>query len=45
MRAHGNRRWRLDDGCCMDCGIPLPGVFELWPGSWGRHRQPVRLHE
>ena len=28
-------RWRLDeDGCCMDCGTPLPGVFELRPGSW-----------
>jgi pyruvate formate lyase activating enzyme len=38
-------RWRLDeDGCCMDCGTPLPGVFELRPGSWGRRRQPMRLH-
>ena len=39
-------RWRLDeDGCCMDCGTPLPGVFELRPGSWGRQRQPVRLQQ
>jgi len=39
-------RWRLDeDGCCMDCRTPLPGVFELRPGSWGRHRRPVRLQQ
>ena len=39
-------RWRLgEDGCCMDCGTPLPGVFELRPGSWGRQRQPVRLQQ
>jgi len=39
-------RWRLDeDGCCMDCGTPLPGVFELRPGSWGRQHQPVRLQQ
>jgi pyruvate formate lyase activating enzyme len=39
-------RWRLDeDGCCMDCGTPLPGVFELRPGSWGRQRQPMRLQQ
>jgi len=39
-------RWRLgEDGCCMDCGTPLPGVFELRPGSWGRQRQPVRLRQ
>ena len=39
-------RWRLDeDGCCIDCGTPLPGVFELRPGSWGRQRQPVRLQQ
>jgi pyruvate formate lyase activating enzyme len=39
-------RWRLDeDGYCMDCGTPLPGVFELRPGSWGRQRQPVRLQQ
>ena len=39
-------RWRLDeDGCCLDCGTPLSGVFEPTPGSWGRQRQPVRLHQ
>jgi pyruvate formate lyase activating enzyme len=39
-------RWRLDeDGSCMDCRTPLPGVFALRPGSWGRQRQPVRLQQ
>ena len=42
----GSGSERLDeDGCCMDCGTPLPGVFEIRPGSWGRQRQPVRLHQ
>ena len=39
-------RWRLDeDGCCMDCGTPLSGVFEPQPGSWGSRRQPVLLRQ
>jgi pyruvate formate lyase activating enzyme len=37
-------QWHLaEDGHCMDCGTPLPGVFELRPGTWGRRRQPVLL--
>ena len=38
--------WCLDeDGRCMGCGMPLPGVFELRPGNWGARRQPVRLQQ
>lgn len=37
--------WRLDlAGRCTACGTPAAGVFEARPGSWGRKRQPVRLH-
>ena len=37
-------RWHLaGDGRCLDCGTPLPGVFEPRPGSWGRQRRPVPL--
>jgi pyruvate formate lyase activating enzyme len=36
--------WRLSgEGCCVDCGTPLPGVFQGGPGRWGRKRMPVRL--
>jgi pyruvate formate lyase activating enzyme len=36
--------WKLDDkGACSSCGVPLEGVFEATPGSWGSKRQPVRL--
>jgi len=39
-------RWNLaEDGRCMDCGTPLPGVFERRPGSWGSRRQPVLLRQ
>ena len=39
-------RWHLtEDGCCMDCGTPLPGVFEARPGNWGARRQPVLLRQ
>ena len=37
-------RWHLaGDGRCLDCGTPLPGVFEPRPGRWGRQRRPVPL--
>jgi pyruvate formate lyase activating enzyme len=36
--------WRLDkEGCCVNCGNPIPGHFEAKPGNWGGARQPVRL--
>lgn len=39
-------RWHLtEDGRCVDCGTPLPGVFELRPSSWGRQLQLVRLQQ
>jgi hypothetical protein len=39
-------RWHLaEDGCCMDCGTRLPGVFEARPGNWGARRQPVLLRQ
>ncbi|PWV59035.1 AmmeMemoRadiSam system radical SAM enzyme [Plasticicumulans acidivorans] len=35
-------RWRLDEqGCCLNCGRRLPGVFEAHPGDWGSRRLPV----
>jgi pyruvate formate lyase activating enzyme len=38
--------WGLDAaGCCADCGLRLPGVFEEYPGEWGSRRAPVRLGE
>ena len=37
-------QWHLArDGRCLDCGTPLPGVFEPQPGRWGRQRRPVPL--
>ena len=33
--------WNLVNGCCRDCGTPLPGHFESLPGDWGARRQPV----
>ena len=36
--------WRLsEEGRCLDCGTPLPGVFHGGPGGWGRKRMPVRM--
>ena len=32
-----------DDGCCRRCGVPVAGVFEAKPGTWGRKRQPVQF--
>lgn len=38
--------WRLDDfGGCTTCGTPFPGVIDGAPGTWGRRRQPIRMHE
>jgi pyruvate formate lyase activating enzyme len=30
-------------GLCMNCDMPLPGVFDAVPGTWGPRRLPVRL--
>lgn len=36
--------WKLDaQGCCIECGTQLPGVFDGAPGTWGAMRLPVRL--
>ncbi len=35
--------WKLERGCCADCGLRIPGHFESGPGQWGARRQPVRL--
>ena len=36
--------WELTDaGACTRCGAQLPGRFAGPPGTWGRHRMPVRL--
>ena len=32
-----------DDGRCLDCGTPCPGVFDGPAGGWGSRRVPVRL--
>jgi pyruvate formate lyase activating enzyme len=38
-------RWGLaPDGCCAQCGVRIPGVFEPRPGTWGAKRMPVELH-
>jgi len=31
------------EGRCINCGTPIPGVFDPMPGSWGPRRLPVRL--
>ena len=37
-------QWHLaKEGLCLNCGMPLPGVFEPQPGGWGRQRRPVPL--
>jgi len=36
--------WALDEqGACTNCGTPLAGIFNGPPGTWGAHRQPIRL--
>lgn len=36
--------WRMNGGAsCSKCGLPIAGVFEATPGSWGAKRQPVTL--
>jgi pyruvate formate lyase activating enzyme len=37
-------QYRLDDeGRCLRCGTPLPGVFDGPAGNWGARRLPVRI--
>ncbi|MCH7794121.1 MAG: AmmeMemoRadiSam system radical SAM enzyme [Proteobacteria bacterium] len=34
--------WGLtDDGRCLGCGAPCPGVFDGPPGDWGQRREPL----
>lgn len=36
--------WRMNGGAsCSKCGLPIAGVFETTPGTWGAKRQPVVL--
>ncbi len=36
--------WGLSsEGRCGACGTQIAGLFEGRPGTWGQHRQPVRL--
>jgi pyruvate formate lyase activating enzyme len=36
--------WALDGGGrCIECGKPLPGLFEPHPGHWGARRAPLRV--
>ena len=35
--------YNLDGNRCKACGCEIAGRFERQPGSWGAHRQPVRL--
>jgi pyruvate formate lyase activating enzyme len=36
--------WGLGQGGhCTGCGTAIAGRFEPKPGSWGRHRKPIRL--
>ena len=36
--------WNISDtGACIECGTPVPGVFDGPPGDWGPKRQPVRI--
>lgn len=38
--------WHLtDNGRCLTCGTPLPGVYAGPPGEWGARRRPVRLQD
>ena len=37
--------WNLTpEGHCTACDHAVPGVFEPQPGTWGRRRQPVKIH-
>lgn len=36
--------WHLDDaGRCLTCEMPLPGVFDGPPGTWGAKRQAITI--
>ena len=35
--------WAVKDGACAACGVPVAGVFDAAPGTWGSRRQPVRM--
>ncbi len=37
--------WALENGQCVFCGEPCPGLFEERPGQWGARRLPVRLKD
>lgn len=36
--------WGLNaTGCCDQCQMPLPGIFNATPDNWGQRRLPVKL--
>jgi len=38
--------WNLvNGGHCRACNETIAGIFEDKPGTWGAHRQPVRLRD
>ena len=37
--------YRLRDSSCPDCGTDIAGVFDKSPGTWGRRRMPIVLHD
>ena len=38
--------WGLDaSGHCQHCGTACAGIFSAQPGTWGAHRQPIRLKD
>ena len=38
-------QWNLDGNACRKCGTAIPGRFDKAPGTWGNHRQPIRISE
>ncbi|MBF0605861.1 MAG: AmmeMemoRadiSam system radical SAM enzyme [Nitrospirae bacterium] len=37
-------KWHLDNqGRCLSCQTPCPGIFEPTPGTWGAKRLPIKV--
>lgn len=35
--------YKIRQGACGHCGVPVAGHFAERPGDWGRKRQPIRI--
>ncbi|MEM9192476.1 MAG: AmmeMemoRadiSam system radical SAM enzyme, partial [Myxococcota bacterium] len=35
--------FRLNDGRCANCAVPIPGCFDASPGTWGPKRRRLRV--